>query len=308
MKKLITICFKKKADRRIKSRKTFCRIAVLAILVALLAHSAEGNFTLTDSEYLMVDTSHYSGYLYDTSRADIVSGASVSQLYAYDSSTANVFGGGVGYLRIFESSIANVSGGDFYQILAYDSSTANFSGGSATSLLTNGTSTANFFGGSVTYLTPYSSSTANVFGGSPNYLRIFEYGIANVYGGNFYHIWTIDSSTANVSGGSANELVTHNSSTTNISGGSVSQLYACDSSTVRFYGQDFSLGSGLSLDGTINGWWRLSGTGALSGKWMNGTPWTTNIMKNSSTILLIPEPATLLLLGLGGFMLRKRRA
>jgi len=50
------------------------------------------------------------------------------------------------------------------------------------------------------------------------------------------------------------------------------------------------------------------GTGTLSGEWLDGTPWTVNILSNYPTarILAIPEPATFLLLGLGAVMLRRK--
>jgi len=56
---------------------------------------------------------------------------------------------------------------------------------------------------------------------------------------------------------------------------------------------------------------RLVGTGILGGKWTDGTAWTVKITANDTwygaTILAIPEPATLLLLALGGLALLRRR-
>jgi len=81
-------------------------------------------------------------------------------------------------------------------------------------------------------------------------------------------------------------------------------LYAAGFSTVTLYGYGFQLGAGLSLDGN-----RILGTGLLSGEWWNGTPCSVNIYENDPTAtILIPEPATITLLGLGGLaMLRRRR-
>jgi len=82
----------------------------------------------------------------------------------------------------------------------------------------------------------------------------------------------------------------------------VNYLYAYGYSEVTFYGRNFDYGSGLTLDGN-----RVLGTGTLSGEWLDGTPWALNILGNSSTAtILVPEPATLFLLGLGAVMLRKR--
>jgi len=85
----------------------------------------------------------------------------------------------------------------------------------------------------------------------------------------------------------------------------VTELRARDTSTVTFDGQDFILGTGLSLDGD-----KVLGTGGLSGTWMDGTSWTVNITLHDAgaTILAIPEPATLSLLALGGLAMLRRRS
>jgi hypothetical protein len=84
----------------------------------------------------------------------------------------------------------------------------------------------------------------------------------------------------------------------------VSYLRASQSSVVTFHGRDFGLHGGLWLDGD-----RVLGTGLLTGEWTDGTPWAVNILDNASTatIRAIPEPATLLLLALGGAVLVLRR-
>jgi hypothetical protein len=88
----------------------------------------------------------------------------------------------------------------------------------------------------------------------------------------------------------------------NISGGSIESLHARDTSTTNIFGQNFQYGNGLILDGN-----RVFGTGILSGEWLDGTPWAIDIMENYSTAtILVPEPASLFLLGLGGLLIRKR--
>ena len=76
--------------------------------------------------------------------------------------------------------------------------------------------------------------------------------------------------------------------------------------TIIFHGYNFSLGPGLSLDGD-----RLLGSGILSGSplYHHVGHWYTQINQynSDSRIFLLPEPATIVLLGLGGFFLRRRK-
>jgi hypothetical protein len=99
-------------------------------------------------------------------------------------------------------------------------------------------------------------------------------------------------------------LYAYQFSSVDISGGSVGYLSTSGSSTVNLHGRNFSLGDGLILYGD-----RVLGTGWLYGEWFDRTGWSTLIGYNAptSTILAVPEPTTLLLLGLGAVMVRKRR-
>ena len=145
-----------------------------------------------------------------------------------------------------------------------------------------------------------------------------------VPGGEIYVISAYDSSSVYMSGGRVNiRLEAHNFSSTYIFGGSVCPFYeggggsewmgifAYDYSFITFYGKDFQLGGGLTLDPDSEelygpDYFRVLGTGDLSGKWMNDTPWAIYITENAPTaVILIPEPATIILLTLGGLFLRK---
>ena len=251
-------------------KKTIC----LVVIFLAATGSTRADFSISGNESFTVNSSHINGYLYETSQAFIVSGGAVNYLHAYNYSTTNVSSGSVrNYLH------------------AYDYSTTNVSGGSISALKT------------------YNYSTANVSDGFLNYLEAYDSSAANVSGGSLSGLYPRGFSTVNVSGGSvSNMLEAYDSSTVNISGGFIGSnngsLWACDYSIVNFSGQNFHYGSGLTIDGL-----RVLGTGILSGEWFDGTPWATTIGRNDpgAMIMVTPEPATLLLLGLGVVIMRKKR-
>jgi len=141
-------------------------------------------------------------------------------------------------------------------------------------------------GGSVSYLYAYDTSTANICGGTACLLA--------------YH-----TSTVNISSGSVPSISAYDTSTMNISGGTVIDLRAYNASTITVNARDIGVHGGLSLNGD-----KVVGTGILSGKWFDGTAWAVNISQNdaSATIRVVPEPATLSLLALGGLALIRRHS
>lgn len=65
------------------------------------------------------------------------------------------------------------------------------------------------------------------------------------------------------------------------------------------------LGAGLSL---VSG--KIKGTGVLTGQWTDGESWSMTIASNpdTATIQVMPDPATLALLGLGAVALWRRKS
>jgi hypothetical protein len=251
---------------------------VIGLLLALASVSPAANFLLRGSQEQDITTSYDEGYLYDYSVANIKSGGSVQyDLQCHQSSTANIFDGSINSL------------------VMYHNSTANLFGGSVTSSVCNG-------------LQSRDSSTVNVFGGVVNsdFFYALDFSRVNVSGGTLSSLGAYHNSTVNISGGIvSNWLFTSSDSIVDITGGSIKGLLAYNTSKITLHGYGFLLGSGLSWadDGKT-----ILGTGFLSGKWLGKTDtWTINIDKHDATasIIAIPESCTLLLLGLGGMLIRR---
>ncbi|MFC1596317.1 hypothetical protein ACFL5Q_00025 [Planctomycetota bacterium] len=268
------------------------------ILLAVLATVAHADFILWDDEQITVNSHHQEGNLYDTSRADIVAGGEVDELYAHDSSTVNISGGSMGWPSY-----------------AYHQSTVTMSAGTMASLFTYNGSRVEVNGGTVTgYLRPYNESSVDISGGSVKYLYVEDSSTVNMSEGSVTYLTAYDSNTLDISGGSVTLLQVLGDTTLNISGGTIDNaLHTYGSSIVTLNVKDYRLGGGLTLEGE-----RLLGTGILSGEWMDGTPrWDIDIATNSGAgifISQVPEPTTpaalsgLLGMGLIGRWWRRRRA
>ena len=135
------------------------------------------------------------------------------------------------------------------------------------------------------------SSTFNMSGGRNNGTGE----IGNYYGG-----------TINISGGEPGVVMNgYNGGTVNISGGDwEDMIYAYNSGDINIYGYGFQ----------FDRYGGKYGDGLLTGFWGDYTPFSINYYDAEihdytyQHVILyeIPEPATLLLLGLGGVLLRKK--
>lgn len=156
-------------------------------------------------------------------------------------------------------------------------------------------------GGLINYnLFVYNSSQANISGGSiGNYLYAGDSSQINISGGSIGNYLDVrDSSQVNISSGSiGRDLGALQNSRVRISGGSIGRyLYAWDRSQITIDGSGFNYPYG-----TLTGSGLLTGTLA-SGDLINNYFYTYD----AARIVLVPEPATLLLLGLGVVMVRRK--
>ncbi len=177
-----------------------------------------------------------------------------------------------------------------------------------------------FSEGSETFVNMFNDASAEISGGYIAEFSMFDDTTADITGGQISILWgqgsssvdvftgseidllrPNDSSTAIVYDGEINLLFTLGSSDTHLYGGLFTNgIDAVDSSIVNLYVEsyDFDPTGGSFSNGLITGIWLLS---SESFSIELGAAGTIN------HINFIPEPASLLLLGLGAVMLRRKR-
>lgn len=148
--------------------------------------------------------------------------------------------------------------------------------------------------------------------------------VVDMWGGYVEDLITEDSSTVNIYGGQITGgdgyglekgIGVWFSSTVNVRGGEICAINTSQSGTLNLFGGDIEVLTGNGIDGTIN----IYGTslsitgnggvydgGIVSGAWSDGTVFSIDMYGAYSLIQLheIPEPCTIILLGLGGLFVR----
>ena len=226
---------------------------------------------------------------------------------------------------------ASISGG--YSLWAYEDSRINIKGGTTGSLMSaRGRSQVTISGGTV-WLGAFDNSRVDIFGGTTNQADIGSYAQANLYAGSVGSFSTSQSGWVRMSGGTVTgSIQAYNTSRVDITSGIISgNIQGYLTSQIDIRGADisgnltgsqssiFSIhGSNFMIDGQSVGYGEL--TSLLGGVYVNepirhltGTLAMGGFIDSdfqlgtTSKIVLIPEPATLLLFGLGGLMLKRRR-
>ncbi len=158
-------------------------------------------------------------------------------------------------------------------------------------------------------------TTLNLLDGGEitNWINVLDYSLITLSGGSIgYDLFAYDFSHTTIYSGSIGyDLYAFDYSQVELTGGSIGNfLSAREYSQVTIFGSDFAVdgipvGYGPITEGTINELGMLTGT-------LTGTLQYGDLIDNffyidpDATIILVPEPASLLLLGAGSLCFRRR--
>lgn len=181
-------------------------------------------------------------------------------------------------------------------------------------------------GGNIGKLYMFQKSSLNMTGGTINsLLRGWGNSTITISGGSIYDFYTLDNSTATMTGGMVQgTLAAGFNSIITMSGGSFGKTMAYYNGIINLVGTDFkvdgtplSYGDKLSNFATFypiipdgQGYYTNCYSGTITGRLADGSYLNNTFIidaTGTANIYVVPEPATLLLLGLGGLVLRKHR-
>jgi hypothetical protein len=251
-----------------------------------------------------------------------IGGGTYDTVTMIESSSIEVSDGSIESLNCMENVTASISGGTIGMLGA--GGTIGMTGGEVMAMELRGAATLNMSGGTLGSYTLRESATMNVSGTADigNWAECWGSSMLNISNGNNMTIMLQDESSAGISGGSYDAVNLCGASSLEVSCGSVSNVFlmgsssawisggeieeyisAIESSVISIYGYGFVYDE---LGGLWNG-------GTLSGYWMDDVAFSIDFLDDlgDSTyydhVVLVPEPACAMLLGLGSVILLRKR-
>ncbi len=197
-----------------------------------------------------------------------------------------------------------ISGEEWATVNIYDTppnhTTVNMFGGTVLDFFTYNASTLNIYAGSINNVISNDYSTLNISGVSVDDIAALDHSVATLSGDiDVLNAYALNESKMNITGGAIGKLHAANEGIMNIYGGAIIEVGIHDNAFINIFGHHdlakFSSGGQFGY-GYVQGyyndlsWFRMNFTSAEA----------------YSHINLIPEPMTILLLGLGCLFIRKK--
>ena len=173
-------------------------------------------------------------------------------------------------------------------------------------------------GGSADWIATYDASTLNVVDGSAD-IEAFDYSTVHISGGSLGIVRSSASSTLSFSdSASADSIRSANFATTTITGGTTVDISVVDSAVVGLYGGTITDYISAYDSSTINIYGYdlvktsaggLYGYGQVNGYLADDTYFSVDLYNTDaySHINLVPEPCTLVLVGVGALLVRRKK-
>ena len=316
-------------------------IAVTPISMAATVHFDDGRSHLFSigSNYNYNDVFYLDRYVNNDpgTRLELVSGR-YGDFFAYHNAELSSRDCPVGNITAYNNSSIRISGGWVRDINAYNDShvtiNAGSIGGGVSGIYAHDNSVARFSGSFMAVMGVFDfevsdNAKAYISHGDVSYLRASGNSTTSIQGADIWMALTAEGNATVTMGiaSVANSIVASDNSTVTINGGVVENtIDVFDNSTINLHGAnlkidgiDLSYGDRLSdfatlveyrPDGIIMDYY----TGTITGRsgWVDMNSefkiYNTGAYAGTADIIIIPEPCTLALLGLGILVLRRRKA
>jgi hypothetical protein len=208
----------------------------------------------------------------------------------------------IGQLGAYDTSLTSVSGGALFNLNAHDSSRTCVDDGGVVDCADLYDSSALTLGcGNLMDIRLYGSSVLTSNGGGSDSVYLKGASTFTLNSGSCDTVSSYDNSTVNVTGGTVSGINAFDNCMINLSGGFIGGIGGGSTTTVNIYGYGFS----YTMSDADKLW------PVLSGFWGDGTHFCMSIDTSKQNVimheLIVPEPATLLLLGLGGLAARSAK-